>query len=149
MLAGHFDIKRSCIVSPYALLHFDFPAMYTLPLVRTYPTKNLNCVALSLLRKKSRRSVPAGTNDDISVTAEVVGVYSGSDVDNVTFVTGGNSAVCGADLTVGEEYVLGLYVAEPLDSTDEKDLLTVGACGLARLWSDLSADEKDELIFGC
>ncbi|CAM9343827.1 unnamed protein product, partial [Hapterophycus canaliculatus] len=88
---------------------------------------------------------------DITYTADVTTVYSGSNADEITFITGGNSAACGVDLRIGEEYILGLYpaVADPFDSTDVTGLLTVGACDLARLWSDVPAVEKADLAAGC
>ncbi|CAN0437538.1 unnamed protein product, partial [Scytosiphon promiscuus] len=72
-----------------------------------------------------------------------------------TFITGGNSAACGVNLTIGEEYILGLYpapaVGNPFDPTaeDVSGLLTVGACNLVSLWSSVPADEKADLAAGC
>ncbi|CAN0025310.1 unnamed protein product, partial [Hapterophycus canaliculatus] len=85
--------------------------------------------------------------EDITYTADVTTVYSGSDADEVSFITGGNSAACGVDLIIGEEYLLGLYPASanPFDSTDVTGLLTVGACDLATPWSDIQADELADL----
>ncbi|CAN0201092.1 unnamed protein product [Scytosiphon promiscuus] len=100
---------------------------------------------------KPCRSTQSSINDDITITADVTEVYSGCHVDDVTFITGGNSAACGVDLTIGEEYILSLYpaVGSPFDSTDVSGLLTVGACNLARLWSSVPADEKADLAAGC
>ncbi|CAM9691524.1 unnamed protein product [Scytosiphon promiscuus] len=99
------------------------------------------------------KSTQSSINDDITITVDVTKVYSGCHVHEITFITGGNSAACGVNLTIGEEYILGLYpaVGNPLDPTaeDVSGLLTVGACNLVSLWSSVPADEKADLAAGC
>ncbi|CBN79550.1 conserved unknown protein [Ectocarpus siliculosus] len=101
------------------------------------------------------KSAQTDINEDVTFTVQVNAVYSG-DVDGqdeISFVTGGNSAICGVDLTIGEEYLLGLYPAgdDPFDSTGggTAGQLTVGLCDLARVWSDVPDDEKADLEAGC
>ncbi|CAM9836733.1 unnamed protein product [Scytosiphon promiscuus] len=84
----------------------------------------------------------------IYFTADVTTVYSGEDVDEVSFMTEGT---CFVDLTEGEEYLLGLYPAT-VDSSAAlgvPELLTVGACDLATLWSGIFPQELADLEAGC
>lgn len=118
------------------------------PLQKLTPKKTFTAVAT--------RSEQTDINEDVTFTVEVNAVYSG-DVDGqdeISFVTGGNSAICGVDLTIGEEYLLGLYPAgeDPFDSGTgggTAGQLTVGLCDLARVWSDVPDDEKADLEAGC
>jgi len=52
----------------------------------------------------------------------------------ITFVTGGNSALCGVNLAIGEEYLIGLTVVN--------GNLYAGSCGLLQLW-EWSGTEED------
>ncbi|CAM9278664.1 unnamed protein product, partial [Laminaria digitata] len=55
----------------------------------------------------------------------------------ISFVTGGNSALCGVYLKLEEEYLIGLYRSS--------GALTVGLCDLFQRWSDVSEDDKKTL----
>ncbi|CAN0266986.1 unnamed protein product [Scytosiphon promiscuus] len=81
--------------------------------------------------------VDADAETTINYTADVTTVYSGEDVDEVSFMTQG---ICFVDLTVGEEYLLSLYPAT-VDSSAAlgvPELLTVSVCGLAEPLSETS-----------
>lgn len=93
--------------------------------------------------QNSTRSEQEDINDDVHFTVQIIELYKGeSEVpagEELTFVTGGNSALCGVDLTVGEEYLVGLY---PGWNGDE---LYAQSCGLFRTWSSVTEEERTEL----
>jgi len=60
--------------------------------------------------------------------------------------TGGNSALCGIYLEVGEEYLIDLYRNE-FDGSDR--LQAVGSCGMARRWSMVTEEDQELLRGGC
>eukprot|EP00903_Cladosiphon_okamuranus_P014067 g13075.t1 len=100
------------------------------------------------------RSDQADINDPVTYTVDVTTVFQGDTggEDQISFVTGGNEAICGVTLEIGEEYILGLSLraGDPFDPTITEETLTVGLCGLARRWSDqVFDDEKADLEAGC
>eukprot|EP00903_Cladosiphon_okamuranus_P014066 g13074.t1 len=121
--------------------------------------------ALSVLTKELREVAPfeaedtppfrsADINDSVTYTVDVTTVFQGDTggQDQISFVTGGDEAVCGVSLEIGEEYILGLYLeaANPFDPTITEGTLTTNICGLARRWSDaVSDEEKADLEAGC
>eukprot|EP00903_Cladosiphon_okamuranus_P015461 g14277.t1 len=99
------------------------------------------------------RSLQVGINDPVTYTVDVTTVFLGDTCgeDEISFVTAGNSAACGINLEIGEEYVLALSpaVADPFDPTITEDDLSVYACGLWRKWDHIPDDEKMDLEAGC
>ncbi|CAM9691594.1 unnamed protein product [Scytosiphon promiscuus] len=96
-------------------------------------------------------SIQSSINEEVNIfTADVTTVYSGDDVDDVSFINGGNRGCC-VELTIGEEYLLSLYpaVPDPFASTDMSGLLTVGSCDLVMLWTDVFPGEVAALEAGC
>ncbi|CAM9746828.1 unnamed protein product, partial [Hapterophycus canaliculatus] len=80
--------------------------------------------------------------DDVNFTVQIIELYKGEDDvpgGEITFVTGGNSALCGVDLTVGQEYLIGLYPGW------NGDQLYAQSCRLFRTWSSVTDDEQTEL----
>lgn len=61
-------------------------------------------------------------------------------------VTGGNSALCGIYLEIGDEYLIDL---NRYDFGGEESLQAVGLCGLAQLWSTVTEDDQALLRGGC
>ena len=68
------------------------------------------------------------------------GVTDDPELLSFSFSTCGNSACCGIDLTIGEEYLIGLY-GEGAD-------LVAESCGLFREWESVTDAELAELE-GC
>ncbi|CAN0304773.1 unnamed protein product, partial [Hapterophycus canaliculatus] len=54
-------------------------------------------------------------------------------------VTGGNSALCGIFLEVGQEYVIDLFRQT---FTAEDRLYAAGSCGLVTLWGSVEAEDR-------
>lgn len=60
--------------------------------------------------------------------------------------TGGNSALCGIYLEVGQEYVIDLF----RQTFGEEDrLYAVGSCGLVTLWEAVDEENRALLRSGC
>lgn len=100
-----------------------------------------------------RRSTQVDINDDITYTINVFDLfkvepdYSYASI--LTFITGGNSAACGVNLDIGDEYLLGLNRIESAFDPAQNGQLTVGLCGLVSEWDDVSDEVKDDLDNGC
>ena len=60
----------------------------------------------------------------------------------MSFITADNTAGCGVELELGEEYLVGL-------DEDNMGHLTASSCGLFRLWSDVTEGEESLLEVGC
>lgn len=68
----------------------------------------------------------------------------------ISFVTGGNSATCGVSLELGEEYLIGLYRSGPNTFDPDQDgQLTVGLCDLVQDWGSVSDEDMATLEAGC
>lgn len=100
------------------------------------------------------RSDQVDINDDVTYTVNVVDFFKTEDGVSygqvLTFITGGNSAACGVNLDIGEEYLLGLdrLSTDPFNP-DRDNMLTVGLCDLSQTWASVSDDDKDALEVGC
>lgn len=93
------------------------------------------------------RTVGESINDDAVYEVKTIEVFKGEDGEdyavngtmNLTITTGGNSAMCGIYMDIGEQYLIDLTH----ESGD--NLTTVGLCGLFAAWDSLS-DENLELL---
>lgn len=99
------------------------------------------------------RSDQVDINDDVTYTVNTLNMFKGEPnvryAQVISFITGGNSAACGVDLEIGEEYLLGISPAvDPFDP-DRDGRLSVGACGLVRTWSSITDEEASSLEYGC
>lgn len=95
------------------------------------------------IRQNSTRSEQENINDDVNFTVEIIQLYKEEDDvqygEELTFVTGGNSGLCGVDLAVGEEYLIDLY------PSSNDDQLYAQLCGMFRTWSSVTDEEATEL----
>eukprot|EP00904_Undaria_pinnatifida_P014053 jgi/Undpi1/9779/HiC_scaffold_27.g12235.m1 len=100
------------------------------------------------------RSEQTDINDDITYTVSTTALYKEEPdttySQEIGIVTGGNSAACGVNLNLGEEYLLGLYrsganVFEP----DQEGQLRVSLCDLVMVWSSVSDEDEATLETGC
>ena len=90
-------------------------------------------------------------------TVEVYKGISGQDYYEqdmtVNITTGGNSAMCGIFMDVGEDYLIDLYQYESDSGTSSTsglpELRAVGLCGLWRSWDDVDDDDLATLEEGC
>lgn len=96
------------------------------------------------------RTDGADLNDEATYAVNTTTLYKQEpDVEytqEITFITAGNSAACGVQLDIGEEYILALgRLPEDLLNPDRSGQFTVGLCNLVQFWS---AAGEDELV-GC
>lgn len=107
-----------------------------------------------VLRAKAlSRSEQNDINDPITYTVLTTTLYKAEPnvryAQEISFVTGGNSALCGVFLNIDEEYLIGLYWSESGLGTDQGPQLSVGSCDLVRVWSDVTTEDMDTLDAGC
>lgn len=69
--------------------------------------------------------------------------------EELSFVTGGNSAMCGVYLEIGRDYLLGLYRIENSFFAGNDGQLTVGLCDFVREWNSVSDEDQELLEDGC
>ena len=101
-----------------------------------------------------RRSVQGSINDDVTYTVAVNTLYKEElnvEYDEeISTVTGGNSAACGVPLELHEEYLIGLSRSGPSIFFPSQDgQLRFGLCGLVRVWSSVTDEEEAALEAGC
>lgn len=79
----------------------------------------------------------------MAFTVDIIQLFKGvadfQQGDELTFVTGGNSAACGVNLVAGQEYLVGLYPGLG------DGPLYAESCGLFRAWGDVTDEEREEL----
>lgn len=101
------------------------------------------------------RSEQENINDEVTYTINTRTLYKGEPnvkyAQEITFVTGGNSATCGVSLELNQEYLLGLYRSGPniFEPDEEGGELTVGLCDLVSVWNSVSAEDEATLEGGC
>lgn len=109
----------------------------------------------SLQRTHHRRSEQENINDEVTYTVKTTTLYKAEPnvryAQEITFVTGGNSATCGVSLEINEEYLLGFFRSEAsiFEPDQEGGELTVGLCDLVSVWSSVSAEDEATLAAGC
>lgn len=100
------------------------------------------------------RSEQENINDEVTYTVSTTTLYKAEPTVNyaqdIEFLTGGNSAICGVSLELGKEYLIGLYRIGPNSFDPDRDgQLTVGLCDLVQLWSAVTDEDKATLDAGC
>ncbi|CAM9579601.1 unnamed protein product, partial [Laminaria digitata] len=73
----------------------------------------------------------------ISINTLCKGDSDLSNEQEIEVTTGINGGVCGVDLELGDEYLLGIF--------DDGGEHTVSLCGLNKLWSSVSDEDKANL----
>lgn len=100
----------------------------------------------SFLCRKTPRSDQVDINADVTYTVNTTTMYKSepntSYAQVLSFTTGGNDALCGIYMEIGEEYLIDLLriggnVLEPATG----DLGAVGLCGAFRRWSSVTEDD--------
>lgn len=99
------------------------------------------------LPTKCTRKVGENINDDATYQVEIITIFKGEPTveyaNEITVVTGGNSALCGVYFEIGEEYLIDLWRSE---STGD---LRSGLCGITQTWSSVSKEDQALLTDGC
>lgn len=92
-------------------------------------------------------------NDDVTYTVNILNLFKGEPevryAQDITFVTGGNSAACGVNLDIGVEYLITLYRVKNVFDPKRDGQLVAGLCDLVSPWDDISDEDKDTLELGC
>ena len=101
-----------------------------------------------------RRSAQVNINDDVTYTVAVNTLYKEEPnveyAEEISIVTGGNGALCGAWLQLHEEYLIGLFRSGPSIFNPSQDgQLRFNVCGLVRVWSSVTDEEEAALEAGC
>lgn len=97
------------------------------------------------------RTVGADINDDTVYGITTTEVFKGEPdqeyAEGMTFdiTTGGNTALCGIYMEIGEEYLIDLY----RNSYDDDNLHSMGTCGMLQLWSSVDDEDLASLEDGC
>ncbi|CAJ0600281.1 unnamed protein product [Cylicocyclus nassatus] len=96
---------------------------------------------VKVISKKDPNNGYSNGYQDITYTVKHVKVYkkppSVKELPN-QILTASNSAACGIELTIGEEYLLG-------GSVDEQGKLRSYLCGIFQKWSSVSKDDRKTL----
>ncbi len=79
------------------------------------------------------------TVDPIEIYKYPVGPIS---PEEISFTTSGDPSDCGAQLEIGEEYLIGLY-------ENSLQQLTASSCGLFKKWDDVEDEDRKLLEEGC
>ena len=98
------------------------------------------------------RTEGSSTNDDVVYLVKTLEVLKGEVEENyvdgtmkLSLTTGGNSALCGIFMEIGEEYLIDLFH----DDFSEDELTVVGSCGLFSSVDTSDSEQNNLLAGGC
>lgn len=102
-------------------------------------------VYMSSFHDDGDRSDQDDINDDVIFTVDTITLYKSEPnveyAQEISFTTAGNSAACGINLEIDEEYLIHLY--------RYNGQLTGNSCGGTKSWSSVSEAEVETLQDGC
>ncbi|CAM9986066.1 unnamed protein product [Ascophyllum nodosum] len=140
------------------------PLLVVLMLVFTNEAEGCSCMpgltlcdhfwyADVVIRAKAiERTEGSSTNDDVVYLVKTLEVLKGEVEENyvdgtmkLSLTTGGNSALCGIFMEIGEEYLIDLFH----DDFSEDELTVVGSCGLFSSVDTSDSEQNNLLAGGC